>query len=107
MAVQIPTNHWRPTPRFGTRIKCGTKTHTKTHTATHKRKLVCSSQRKESITIANPLPAMEKAHKAVDAVVDGVKNVAIGSEKKPKVKKEKGGDGGAEGPLGRSIETYK
>jgi hypothetical protein len=44
---------------------------------------------------------MEKAHKAVDAVVDGVKNVAIGSEKKPKAKKEKGGDhGGAEGPLG-------
>ena len=40
---------------------------------------------------------MEKAHKAVDAVVDGVKNVAIGSEKKPKAKKEKGGDGGADG----------
>jgi threonyl-tRNA synthetase len=44
---------------------------------------------------------MEKAQRAVDAVVDGVKNVAIGSEKKPKAKKEKGGDhGGAEGPLG-------
>jgi threonyl-tRNA synthetase len=48
---------------------------------------------------------MEKAQKAVDAVVDGVKNVAIGSEKKPKAKKEKGGDGGAEGPLGR--RTWK
>ena len=44
---------------------------------------------------------MEKAHKTVDAVVDGVKNVAIGSEKKPKAKKEKGGDHcGAESPLG-------
>ncbi|KAH8592237.1 putative threonyl-tRNA synthetase, cytoplasmic [Bisporella sp. PMI_857] len=42
---------------------------------------------------------MEKAQKAVDSVVDGVKKVAIG-EKKPKAKKEKGGDGGADaGPL--------
>ena len=42
---------------------------------------------------------MEAAQKAVDSVVDGVKKVAIG-EKKPKVKKEKGGDGGADaGPL--------
>jgi threonyl-tRNA synthetase len=48
---------------------------------------------------------MEKAHKAVDAVVDGVKKVAIGNEKKAKAKKEKGGDGGAEGPLGRSFRT--
>jgi threonyl-tRNA synthetase len=46
---------------------------------------------------------MEKAHKPVDAVVDGVKKVAIGNEKKAKAKKEKGGDGGAEGPLGRSF----
>jgi threonyl-tRNA synthetase len=45
---------------------------------------------------------MEKAHKAVDAVVDGVKKLPIGNEKKPKAKKEKGGDGGAGGPLGRS-----
>jgi threonyl-tRNA synthetase len=45
---------------------------------------------------------MDKAQKAVDAVVDGVKKVAIGNEKKPKVKKEKGGDGGADGPLGRA-----
>ncbi|KAN0101752.1 putative threonyl-tRNA synthetase, cytoplasmic [Hyaloscypha variabilis] len=42
---------------------------------------------------------MEKAHKAVDAVVDGVKKVAIGSDKKSKAKKEKGGDGGADTPL--------
>ncbi|KAL2072288.1 hypothetical protein VTL71DRAFT_11631 [Oculimacula yallundae] len=42
---------------------------------------------------------MEKAQKAVEAVADGVKKVAIG-EKKQKVKKEKGGDGGADaGPL--------
>jgi threonyl-tRNA synthetase len=42
---------------------------------------------------------MEAAQKAVDSVADGVKKVVIG-EKKPKVKKEKGGDGGAdEGPL--------
>jgi hypothetical protein len=34
---------------------------------------------------------MENAQKAVDSVVDGVKKVAIG-EKKPKQKKEKGGD---------------
>lgn len=34
---------------------------------------------------------MEKAQKAVDAVVDGVKKVAIG-EKKQKPKKEKGAD---------------
>lgn len=38
---------------------------------------------------------MEKAQKAVEAVAEGVKKVAIG-EKKPKVKKEKGGDGGAD-----------
>ena len=51
-------------------------------------------------------PAMEKAHRAVDAVVDGVKKVAIGSEKKSKAKKEKGGDGGADTPLGRfSLDT--
>jgi threonyl-tRNA synthetase len=48
---------------------------------------------------------MEKAHKAVDAVVDGVKKVAIGSEKKPKTKKEKGGDGGAEGALGAAPQV--
>ena len=42
---------------------------------------------------------MEGAKKAVDSVVEGVKKVAIG-EKKQKVKKEKGGDGGADtGPL--------
>jgi len=42
---------------------------------------------------------METAQKAVDSVVDGVKKVAIG-DKKPKAKKEKGGDGGADtGPL--------
>jgi len=44
---------------------------------------------------------MVQAQKAVDAVVDGVKKVAIGSEKKSKAKKEKGGDGGADTPLGR------
>lgn len=38
---------------------------------------------------------MEKAQKAVEAVAEGVKKVAIG-EKKQKVKKEKGGDGGAD-----------
>ncbi|CZS95071.1 probable threonine-tRNA ligase, cytosolic [Rhynchosporium agropyri] len=38
---------------------------------------------------------MEKAQKAVEAVAEGVKSVAIG-EKKQKVKKEKGGDGGAD-----------
>jgi threonyl-tRNA synthetase len=45
---------------------------------------------------------MDKAQKVVDSVVDGVKKVAIGEkgEKKQKVKKEKGGDGGADaGPL--------
>lgn len=36
---------------------------------------------------------MEKAQAALDSVVDSVKNVAIG-EKKPKVKKQKGGDSG-------------
>ncbi|KAG4423411.1 hypothetical protein IFR04_003515 [Cadophora malorum] len=42
---------------------------------------------------------MDKAQEAVKAVADGVKKVAIG-EKKQKVKKEKGGDGGADaGPL--------
>lgn len=42
---------------------------------------------------------MENAHKAVDSAVDGVKKLAIG-DKKPKVKKEKGADGGADaGPL--------
>jgi threonyl-tRNA synthetase len=40
---------------------------------------------------------MEKARKTVDSVVDGVKKVAIGNEKKSKAKKEKGGDGGADG----------
>lgn len=46
---------------------------------------------------------MEKAQKAVDSVVDGVKKVAIG-EKKTKVKKEKGGDGGADaGMLAASV----
>lgn len=41
---------------------------------------------------------MEKAQIAVEAVAEGVKKVAIGekSEKKQKVKKEKGGDGGAD-----------
>jgi hypothetical protein len=40
---------------------------------------------------------MEKAQKAGDSVVDGVKKATIG-EKKQKVKKEKGGgDGGADG----------
>tara|TARA_R110002060_G_scaffold30592_7_gene41108 strand:+ start:240 stop:407 length:168 start_codon:yes stop_codon:yes gene_type:complete len=38
---------------------------------------------------------MDKAQEAVKAVADGVKKVAIG-EKKQKVKKEKGGDGGAD-----------
>lgn len=38
---------------------------------------------------------MEKAQKAVDAVAGGMKKVVIG-EKKPKAKKEKSGDGGAE-----------
>ncbi|KAI9052515.1 hypothetical protein LZ554_003859 [Drepanopeziza brunnea f. sp. 'monogermtubi'] len=42
---------------------------------------------------------MEQAQKAVEAVAEGVKKVAIG-EKKQKVKKEKGGDSGADaGPL--------
>ncbi len=42
---------------------------------------------------------MEKAQKAVDSVVDGVRKVAIG-EKKQKVKKAKGGDSGEDtGPL--------
>jgi hypothetical protein len=36
---------------------------------------------------------MEKAQAALDSVVDSVKNVATG-EKKPKVKKPKGGDSG-------------
>jgi hypothetical protein len=49
---------------------------------------------------------MEKAHQAVDSVVDGVK-VAIG-EKKQKAKKEKGGDSGADGSGGRhSLEKKK
>jgi threonyl-tRNA synthetase len=39
---------------------------------------------------------METAHKAVDSIVDGIKKVSMG-DKKQKVKKEKGGDGGAEG----------
>lgn len=48
--------------------------------------------------------AMDKAQKAIDSVVDGVKKVAIG-EKKQKVKKEKKGDGGADsGPLELSPE---
>lgn len=38
---------------------------------------------------------MQNAKKAVGSVVEGVKKVAIG-EKKQKVKKEKGGDGGAD-----------
>jgi threonyl-tRNA synthetase len=38
---------------------------------------------------------MEKAKQAVDAVADGVKKMTT-NEKKPKVKKEKGGDGGAD-----------
>ncbi len=38
---------------------------------------------------------MDKAQKAVDSAVEGVKKVAIGGDKKQKVKKEKGGDGGA------------
>lgn len=47
---------------------------------------------------------MEKAQKAVEAVTEGVKKVAIG-EKKPKVKKEKGGgDGGAD--TGKCPELY-
>jgi threonyl-tRNA synthetase len=42
---------------------------------------------------------MEAAQKVVDSTVDGVKKIAIG-EKRPKVKKEKGGDSGADtGPL--------
>lgn len=42
---------------------------------------------------------MEKAQKAVDSAVDGVKKIAIGgkNEKKQKAKKEKEGDGGADG----------
>ena len=39
---------------------------------------------------------METAHKAVDSIVDGIKKVSMG-DKKQRVKKEKGGDGGAEG----------
>jgi len=38
---------------------------------------------------------MDKAQKAVDSAVEGVKKVAIGGGKKQKVKNEKGGDGGA------------
>jgi threonyl-tRNA synthetase len=38
---------------------------------------------------------MDQTQKAVDSVVEGVKKVAIGGDKKQKVKKEKGGDGGA------------
>ena len=42
---------------------------------------------------------MENAQKAIDSLADGVKKVAVG-EKKPKVKKEKAKDGGADaGPL--------
>jgi threonyl-tRNA synthetase len=42
---------------------------------------------------------MEAAQKAVDSVIDGVKKVTMTEkgEKKPKAKKEKGGDGGADG----------
>jgi hypothetical protein len=76
-------------------------TDTKTHTATHLKQLVRSPREIEAQQHREPFPAMEKAHKAVDAVVDGVKKVAIGSDKKSKAKKEKGGDGGADTPLGR------
>lgn len=37
---------------------------------------------------------MDKAQQAVDSVAEGVKNL-VTKEKKPKAKKEKGGDGGA------------
>ena len=47
---------------------------------------------------------MEKAQKAVDSVVDGVKKATIG-EKKQKVKKEKAGDGGAEG-VGHTASSF-
>lgn len=44
---------------------------------------------------------MDKAKEAVDSVVDGLKKVTVGDgakkEKKPKVKKEKSGAGGADG----------
>jgi threonyl-tRNA synthetase len=36
---------------------------------------------------------MEKAQGVVESAIDGLKQVTIG-EKKPKVKKQKGGDGG-------------
>jgi hypothetical protein len=45
---------------------------------------------------------MEKTKSAVDSAVDGIKKVAIGDkqDKKPKVKKQKRGDGGEDaGPL--------
>lgn len=38
---------------------------------------------------------MDKAKQAIDVIADGVKKMTA-NEKKPKVKKEKGGDGGAD-----------
>jgi hypothetical protein len=62
-------------------------------------KLVCSSLREHNNN-EKSFAAMEEAQHAVGSIVDGVKKVAIG-EKKPKAKKEKGGDGGADGSGGR------
>lgn len=47
---------------------------------------------------------MEQAQKAVEVVAEGVKKVAI-RDKKQKVKKEKGGDGGADAGKNMLLST--